>query len=146
MGILDDIYRRRLEACNGRIFTRPGNWVFNPTKAQIKRTVAKNPHAFMEGTDANGRKMFLIKQRSIICLNPDVAAAAEYPKSPDSGGWFMPLSHCQKCEHYCKSTRKRHYPTCAWLRQRRGGAAGALESTARVYTDAIKLTNEIIRR
>ena len=137
MSVFSDLDRRMREACNGRIRTVPGNWVFEPTPKQQETCQHVQE-------DATGRTMYLIKQRGAWCHNPEVCDD-KYPKSASSGNWFVPWAHCRKCEHYRKGgTDGLRYPHCAWARRERGGDAGAVRRQREAFTKAVAVTNEIM--
>ena len=139
MGVLDDLFKRRREVCNGRIETAAGNWVFEPT-------VKQREDCNHVREDATGRTMYLVKQRGAWCLNPDVCEGV-YPKSTSSGCWFVPWAHCRKCRHYRKGgTDGLRFPHCDWQRLRRGGDKGAAKETLGVMRDAVSFADEVMGR
>ena len=146
MGILDRIFRASIERRNGRIRTVPGNWVFEPTEAQIKRTTARNPRLPLEQEDATGRKMYLIHQRGVRCSNPAVGEN-KYPSSTDSHLWFVPWYQCKKCEHYRKGKRRGtpRYPCCKWAASENAEAA-AIGDVLNAMQEAREFADDIIGR
>lgn len=140
MTIFDRIVRQLAYECNGRIYTTSGCWVF-----QVPKNYPKDAH-LLKGTDATGKPMFCIGKKGVFCPNPDVGENT-YPQSKDSRIWFVPHSVCRKCQHYCKTGSNRlRYPHCDWVRSRRGGNAGAVINTARVYIDVLDFADRMIGR
>ena len=68
-------------------YAAPGNWVFEPTAAQIRRTKKKNPNFLnlVEYVDATGRKTFLIVERAGSCHNAEIGEGKN-PKSKKRSG------------------------------------------------------------
>jgi len=139
MNIIDEIYKRNLETRRGRIHFFPGNWVFNPTKAQLARS-GKHIHT---STDATGQKMYCIKQQGAWCNNSDKAKG--YPKDKEREAWYLPAHVCRKCEHHQKGKRRGvpRYPTCAW-RASKNARSGAASDTQKIIVDAMVLVDEIM--
>ncbi len=94
------------------LYATAGNWVFEPTAAQIRRTKKKNPAALLEDVDATGRKIFLIIERSVTCPSPEMGGD-RYPESEKGDRWFVPRTDCEKCVHHQK-IRMRNYVGCCW--------------------------------
>jgi len=131
MSIFDQFARRQREICNGRILIMPGCWVFEPPNGYVHDGYQH------QSTDATGRPMLLIRARSVLCYNPDVGAD-KFPQSTSSRGWFVPWAVCRKCAHYRKGgTDRLKYPHCAWVRERRGGDAGAAVTMLEILGAAI---------
>lgn len=142
MGILDRIFRDQLEVCNGRIRPYPNLWVFEPTEKQAKRTLEKIAPGILESEDDLGRKMYLVVGRGVACPNPAVGEAL-YPQIENR--WWLPLSLCRKCKHYCKTgVHHLRYPHCDWVRQQRGGDIGAARETLGVFNEAKRTADEIM--
>lgn len=136
MNALGQIYRSRIEACQGRIEICSGNWIFD-------ENVTPSDTTYHHGTDATGRATTLVKQRGVWCLNPEVAEG-KYPENKDRKMWFVPWKVCRKCEHYRK-TGKLRFPHCALTRQKRGGRSGAARDMLGLYNKAAKEAKELLR-
>jgi len=142
MSIWDRMCRERLEYCNGRINTAPGNWVFEPTQTQIARTIDSNPYSFRNSTDRTGRKMYLIKQQGVWCTNPEIGNG--YPHDKDHDFWYLPAAVCRKCPHYVGRKRGKRYASCSWAKEKRGGAKGAAQSVVDTLDKAVEMANQIM--
>lgn len=81
------------------IKTAAGNWVWEPTEAQKKRVLSQHPRMLTE-QDANGRTMYLVHQRSVLCPSPAMRNGKYPPSGEKAGRWFVPLTECKKCVHY----------------------------------------------
>jgi len=144
MRILDQILRNAIERRNGRIWTLPGNWVFEPTQAQLDRTTARNPCLPMKREDATGRTMYLIHQRGVQCPNPAIGRG-KYPLSEKSTHWFVPWYVCKKCEYHQKGKRRGtpRYPCCKW-RASEKPKAEAVNDVKNVMRGARKFADDIM--
>ena len=138
MNILDEIFKEQLEARHGRISFSPGNWVFDPTPAQLARS-----NYVHESEDATGRKMYCINQRGAWCQNPEVGDG--FPKSTTHDTWFVPAYVCRKCQHYRKGKRRGtpRYPTCQWAASQ-NAERDALKDTLNIFNEAKKQAIEMI--
>lgn len=140
MTTLDRIARERAFACNGRIRTTGGCWVF-----ELPEHYPRDGN-ILKGTDATGRPMFCISKKGVFCSNPEVGKDV-FPESNDSPHWYVPHSVCRKCQDYCKGgTNGLKYPHCDWVRSKRGGNLGAVLETAQIYSDAVDFAESIVGR
>lgn len=144
MNILDRIVKRQLEKRNGKIHSFPGNWVFSPTEAQAKRTVARNQNSLLERNDADGEKMFLIHQRGVHCPRADLCNG-KCPRSDEGEYWFLPLHICRKCEYYRAGKRRGtpRYPCCKYQASD-NPEAQAVRDTLAIFDAAVKRADEIM--
>ncbi len=144
MGVLYDIFKKRLEYSNGRIRPYPANWVLEPTDKQRDRELGKHGRMHTHKT-ATGQDAFLIKQRGVTCSNPAIGDDDKYARFPDKAFWWIPQSRCRKCQYYRKGgTDRLRYPHCAWQRARRGGRQGALADTTNILKEAKAFTDDIM--
>jgi|GEM_PF-6094873 len=139
MNILNEILRANLERRHGRITFYPGNYVWEPTKAQL----AALTHVHTS-QDAAGRTVYLVGQLSVHC--PDNGRDGSYPKRLDGVGYWVPVYVCRKCEHYRKGKRRGtpRYPCCAYLASV-NAEADAAKDTVQAIAEAVEFAEEMIR-
>lgn len=131
--------KRTREHYNGRIETSSGNWVFIENIPPSQQNTVR-----FRRLDGAGKGMALIKERSSWCLNPE-KGEGRYPKNTERDQWFVPLSHCRRCEHYRKrGTDRLGYPHCAWQREYLGGDKGAMRHELEIWTGAVEQAREIL--
>jgi hypothetical protein len=142
--ILDDIFKHRLEVLRGRIMSTPGNWVFEPTQAQIERTKARNQYMLHESVDADGKPIYLIKQRGVHCTRAELCNG-KYPKAKDGEYWYIPLYVCRKCEFHQKGKRRGtpRYPCCTY-RANKDAERSAITDVLQVLSDAKKFADDLM--
>lgn len=144
MNIINRIFKAQLEKRNGKIRVLTANWVFNPTKAQTERTLARGQVSLSERSDGNGVTMYLIHQRGVRCTHADLCDGV-HPRSDSGGCWFVPLYICRKCEFHQKGRRRGtpRYPCCKFKATDDPGAH-ALGDTVAVLDSAVKRANEMM--
>lgn len=137
--ILNDMFRAMSEACNGRIRRIPNTWVF---KSCAPKHTTVMPRTY---TDDTGREIVLVNRPSVHCSNLDLG---DYPKLSDGRGTILtvPYSACLKCEYRGKPRRGIRYPYCEYIRQKRGGAAGAAKEMLGMMNEATQMAQEMIGR
>ncbi len=139
MNIIALILKSSRERRHGRIHSFPGNWVFEPTEAQL----ARSGDYIHTSKDATGQKMFCINQKAIWCNHPDKVTG--YPKDTQREMWYLPMYVCRKCEHYRKGKRRGspRYPTCAW-KGSQDAEQMAMVDTVKAIDDATEFAQDIM--
>lgn len=141
MGILDRMFRERLEHYNGRVRFGGGTWVFKPTKRDLEKTGKRA----IWRRDADGRSMMLVGRRGVNCPNPEIGKDSPRNKSKHSETWFVLATICRRCQHYRKGGLDHlKYPHCAWARAKRGGSKEAVQSVCETLGEAIDTANKMM--
>ena len=140
--------REETEYYAGRIRSMGSGWVFHPTPAQIKTTLKRNGalrDRVVSRTDADGKTMYLIVQRSVRCPWTEMCHGV-YPRSERKDGtsyWHVPNRVCLKCQHRRKSDRQYRYPRCA-LKAVKNPKQAAAQSLFLAWNDAVSRANEMM--
>ncbi len=133
--LLDDLWRRQVEWCGGRIREHDSNWVLVTDRTPPALRSA-NGIPFPDRLDADGRPMRLIRQARVHCGNPLVGRESAYPRCQTEPAeqplYFLPASVCRGCPF--RWTRGEHglpWPHCGWALKVRGGREGAARPSRR---------------
>lgn len=144
MSIWSEIHRDNIEYFAGRIRSYPCGWVFEPSRALIRRTietgnkwfVLANPDA-PEGEkalrtkqDVDGKTCTITKQRTVWCPSGELQQG-KYPHMRNKDGkrewWEVPASVCRKCPHHIKARKGYRYPCCGLRSHENPRKAAALD-------------------
>jgi hypothetical protein len=142
--IFGRIYNDIIRASNGEIRFTSCCFVFNPTSAQIKRSIQRNPHLPLVEKDVTGNNKYLVAVRGVTCSNHNVCAG-KFPQCKATGRWSVPATFCKKCTHYRgRGDDGLKYPHCDWLRRINGGVDGALEKISNSICASVDTVNKLI--
>ncbi|MCP4201891.1 MAG: hypothetical protein GY769_08155 [bacterium] len=145
MSLLDRIFKEQLEMSNGRIRFTGAHWSFDPPESRVA-LVGGGEGKALKSKDADGLPMTLTKGQGVHCPNPEAGRGfPRYAREKRPVQWFVPGSHCRRCEHYRKGgTDGLRYPHCAWTREQRGGEKGAVREFGSLLKGAISDANKMM--